>query len=260
MASSPLTGKVVLITGASSGIGAATSRHFSRLGCRLALTGRNAENLEKIADDCRKLGSGAEVLTVLADLAKEEDVQKVIDATIGHFKGIDVLVNNAGILTLGTIETISVEDYDKVMNINVRAMFLLTQLAVPHLINSKGTIVNVSSVNGMRSFSGVLSYCMSKAAVDMFTRCTALDLASKGVRVNAVNPGVIITEIHKRAGLSEEKYAAFLEHSKTTHALGRPGEADEVAKAIVFLASEDSSFTTGTTLPVDGGRHAIGAR
>ncbi|XP_065837563.1 3-oxoacyl-[acyl-carrier-protein] reductase FabG-like [Oscarella lobularis] len=252
-----LASKVVLITGASSGIGAATSRHFVGLGCRLAITGRNADNLEKTAADCRKIKSGAEILTIVGDLAKEEDVKRVFDATINHYKEIDVLVNNAGILTLGSIETTPLEDFDRVMNINVRAMFQLTQLAVPYLVKSKGAVVNVSSVNGLRSFPGVLSYCVSKAAVDMFTQCTALDLAAKGVRVNAVNPGVIITELQKRGGLSEEKYAAFIERSKTTHALGRPGDVDEVAKAIAFLASDDASFTTGATFPVDGGRHAM---
>lgn len=99
-----------------------------------------------------------------------------------------------------------------------------------------------------------MSYCISKAGVDQLTRCSALELAPKGVRVNSVNPGVIITDCHKRAGMSEEAYAKFLEHSKTTHALGRPGTADEVAKAIAFLASDDASFITGVTLPVDGGR------
>ena len=100
----------------------------------------------------------------------------------------------------------------------------------------------------------MLSYCISKAAIDQLTRSTALELAPKGVRVNAVNPGVIITEVHKRGGMSEEAYAKFLEHSKTTHAMGRPGTADEVAKAIAFLASDDASFITGATLAVDGGR------
>lgn len=106
-------------------------------------------------------------------------------------------------------------------------------------------------------FPGVVAYCISKAAIDQLTRSTALELAPKGVRVNAVNPGVIITEVHKRGGMSEEAYAKFLEHSKTTHAMGRPGTADEVAKAIAFLASDDASFITGVTLPVDGGRSVM---
>lgn len=118
-------------------------------------------------------------------------------------------------------------------------------------------MVNVSSVNGIRSFPNVLAYCVSKAAVDQLTACTAIELAAKGVRVNAVNPGVIMTPLQMRGGLSDEQYQKFLEHSKTTHALGRVGEVDEVAEAIAFLASDNSAFITGISMPVDGGRHAL---
>ena len=128
------------------------------------------------------------------------------------------------------------------------------QLAIPHLKQSKGNIVNVSSVTGLRAFPGVVAYNLSKAGVDQLTRTAALELAEFGVRVNAVNPGVIVTELHKSGGMKEEEYKAFLEHSKSTHALGRAGSVEEVAKAIAFLASEDASFTTGASLPVDGGR------
>lgn len=136
-------------------------------------------------------------------------------------------------------------------------MYHLTMLAVPHIIETKGSIVNVSSVNGLRSFVGVLAYCMSKSAVDQFTRCIALELASKQVRVNSVNPGVIITEIHKRGGMDEEAYQKFLDRTKTTHALGRPGNVEEVAATIAFLASDNASFITGVQVPIDGGRHAM---
>uniref|UniRef100_A0A914CM00 Uncharacterized protein n=1 Tax=Acrobeloides nanus TaxID=290746 RepID=A0A914CM00_9BILA len=114
--------------------------------------------------------------------------------------------------------------------------------------------VNVSSIAGPCAFPGVTYYCMSKAAIDQFTKCLALELAPKGVRVNAVNPGVIVSDVHRRAGMSEEEYAQFLERSKATHALGRVGTADEVAEGIYFLASEHSSFTTGLLLTIDGGR------
>ena len=120
-----------------------------------------------------------------------------------------------------------------------------------------GNVVNVSSVNGIRSFPGVLAYCVSKSAVDQLTHCTALDLAPKQVRVNSVCPGVVTTGLHLRSGMDQQQFEAFLERSKTTHALGRPGEADEVASTITFLASECASFITGVSLPVDGGRHAM---
>ncbi|KAJ8414974.1 hypothetical protein AAFF_G00024970 [Aldrovandia affinis] len=251
-----LKGKVTLITGASSGIGAAASILFAKLGAQLALNGRNVENLTKIAKQCTDHGA-AQPLLVPGDLSDEDTVKRTVEQTLSHFGRLDVLINSAGILAMGSIESTDLEQYDKVMNVNVRSVFLLTHLCVPHLIKTKGSIVNVSSVNGQRSFPGVLAYCMSKSAIDQFTRCTALELASKQVRVNSVCPGVIITEVHRRAGLDEEQYAKFLERCKETHALGRPGEVDEVAHAIAFLASDAASFITGVNLPVDGGRHAM---
>src|SRR5204863_4733354 len=122
--------------------------------------------------------------------------------------------------------------WDEMLDINLRAPFRLMRAATPHLVASRGSIVNVSSVTGLRAFPGVLAYCVSKAGLDQLTRCAALELAAQGVRINAVNPGVVITEIHKRGGLSEEQYDAFLEHSTTTHPLGRVGEPREIAELI----------------------------
>lgn len=246
-------GKVVLITGASSGIGAATASHLAKLGASLSLSGRNVANLKQVQTDV----NAKECLTVAGDVTNESDTARILSETIARYGKLDVLVNNAGILEAGTIENTSLEQFDRVMNTNVRSMYHLTMLAVPHLIKQKGSIVNVSSVNGIRSFPGVLAYNISKAAVDQFTRCVALELAQNGVRCNSVNPGVTITNLHKRGGMNEEAYAKFLEHSRTTHAMGRPGEATELAEAIAFLASDAASFITGANLPVDGGRHAM---
>ncbi|KAM8865434.1 3-oxoacyl-[acyl-carrier-protein] reductase FabG [Synchiropus picturatus] len=253
---SSLRGKVSLITGASSGIGAGTSLLFAKLGALLALNGRDVDNLSRVARQCVEAGA-AQPLLLPGDLTDEECVKKMVEQVIAHFGRLDVLINSAGILMMGSIETTDLAQYDRVMNINVRSVFHLTHLCVPHLIKTKGSIVNVSSVNGQRSFPGVLAYCMSKSAIDQLTRCTALELASKQVRVNSVCPGVIVTEVHKRAGLDEAQYAQFLEKCKITHALGRPGEVDEVAHSIAFLASDAASFITGVNLPVDGGRHAM---
>lgn len=246
-------GKVVLITGASSGIGAATAVLFAKRGALLSLSGRKLENLNAVAQQC---GIGSSFV-VTGDVTNENDTERLIAETIKKFGKLDVLINNAGILESGTIETTNLEQYDRLMNTNVRSIYHLTMLAVPHLIKTKGSIVNVSSVNGIRSFPGVLAYNISKTAVDQFTRCVALELASKSVRCNSVNPGVTVTNLHKRSGMNEEAYAKFLEHSKNTHALGRPGQVDELAEAIAFLASDAASFITGTNLPVDGGRHAM---
>ena len=168
-------GKVVLITGASSGIGAGTAEYLAKLGASLVLTGRNEENLKKVADKC-----SGKAFMVLADVTKDEDREKIIEKTIERFGKLDVLVNNAGILENGSIENTSLEQYDRVMDTNVRSVYHLTMLATPHLIKTKGNIVNVSSVAGIRSFPGVVSYCVSKAAIDQFTKCVALELAAKG--------------------------------------------------------------------------------
>ncbi|KAH8295087.1 hypothetical protein KR018_007058, partial [Drosophila ironensis] len=251
-------GKVVLITGASSGIGAATAVKFAKLGACLALNGRNVENLNKVAAECAKVGPSASCpALVVGDIAQEADTKRVWAETLEAYGKLDVLVNNAGIIETGTIENTSLEQYDRVMNTNLRAIYHLTMLATPELVKSKGNIVNVSSVNGIRSFPGVLAYNISKMGVDQFTRCVALELAAKGVRVNCVNPGVTVTNLHSRGGMDPETYKKFLEHSKTTHALGRAGHVDEVAAAIAFLASDQATFSTGVSLPVDGGRHAM---
>jgi len=183
-----------------------------------------------------------------------------VDETVEKFGALDVLINAAGGLMSGSVETTTLTAWDEMLNVNLRAVFHLMQLAAPHLEERRGNIVNVSSVTGLRAFPGVLAYCVSKAGVDQLTRCAALELAAKGVRVNAVNPGVVKTEVHLRGGMNEEAYAAFLEHSKGTHPLGRIGDAREVAELILFLASDRAAWITGATYSIDGGRAQTCAR
>lgn len=256
-----LSGKVAIITGASSGIGWSTAKLFARLGARLSLTGRKEDKLKLVTEACQQyMPKDTKILQTPGDLTDTQLAETLVESTSKKFGKIDILVNCAGIIANGSIENSSLEQYDEMFAINVRSVFHLMSLAVPHLILSKGNVVNVSSVTGIRSFPNVLTYCMSKSAVDQLTHCSALELASKQVRVNAVNPGVVLTELQRRGGMTEESYAAFLEHSKTTHPLGRVANPDEVAKAIAFLASDAASFITGVTLPVDGGRHTTCAR
>ncbi|KAI8513489.1 hypothetical protein Bbelb_101280 [Branchiostoma belcheri] len=161
------------------------------------------------------------ILLVTGDICDEEVRKNLVDQTVQKFGRIDVLVNNAGSFMRGTLETTAMADYDRIMDVNVRSVVRLTQLCIPHLTKTK-------------------------------------EQASRQIRVNSVNPGVILTEIFRRTGLNdEEKHAKYMEHHKTTHPLGRVGDALEVAKTIAFLASSDASFITGTLVSVDGGRHAF---
>ncbi|EEC01698.1 reductase, putative [Ixodes scapularis] len=224
--------------------------------CRSRGSAGDQAALDKVATLCRSKGLPQEkVLVISGDLCKEDDVANVVKKTLEHFGKLDILVNSAGIIKNGTTEATPLAVYDQVMNINLRSVFHVMQVAIPHLRKTKGNIVNVSSVTGLRAFPGVVVYNISKAGLDQLTRTAALgELMCKCDAKPAVGPGVIITEVHKRAGMSEEDYAKFLEHCKTTHAMGRVGTADEVARTIAFLASEDASFITGQTLAIDGGR------
>jgi NAD(P)-dependent dehydrogenase (short-subunit alcohol dehydrogenase family) len=250
--------KVAVITGASSGIGRAAARAFARGGYNVVAVGRNEKELNALAEGSRS-GRGS-IKTLLADVTELTLLDRIVSDTVNSLGRIDVLVNSAGIIKNGTIETTTLDDWDKMMNINLRSVFVLSQKCVPYLAETKGNIVNVSSVAGTRSFPGVLAYCVSKAAIDQLTRCSALELAAKGIRVNAVNPGVVVTNIHKRGGMQDEAYEAFLEHSKTTHPIGRVGSPDEVADLIYYLASDKASWITGATYEIDGGRGQTCAR
>jgi NAD(P)-dependent dehydrogenase (short-subunit alcohol dehydrogenase family) len=249
--------KNVIVTGASSGIGRATVERFLGEGHNVVLVGRREKTLNDITSRSSFKGKA---IAISADLTDENQTDECIARAVKAMGGLDILVNAAGILKAGRIEDTSLALWDEMMNINLRSVFHMMRSAVPHLERSRGNIVNVSSVTGPRSFPGVLAYCVSKAAVDQLTRCAALELAAKGIRVNEVNPGVVVTELHRAGGMSEEAYAAFLEHSKTTHPLGRVGTPEEIADLIYFLASDKAGWITGATVSIDGGRALTCAR
>jgi len=250
--------KVALVTGATSGIGRATALRLGEAGAKTFLSGRSSDALNETAVAIGALDGQAAVH--VGDLTAPRVADELVAAAVEQYGRLDVLVNAAGIIGSGTIEDTDDASWSGMMAINVDAMFRLTRAAVPHLKETRGAIVNVSSVTGVRAFPGVLAYCVSKAAVDQFTRCVALELAAAGVRVNAVNPGVVVSQLHRRAGMDAAAYAAFLEHSEGTHPLGRVGEPEDIAAAILFLASAQSDWITGETLSVDGGRHQTCAR
>ena|SRR5438067_966916 len=252
------SGKTVVVTGATSGIGRAAAEAFGRDGASIVVVGRQDA---VIADVVRSIAAaGGRAVACAADITAPDAPAGIVRAAVDRFGGLDVLVNAAGIIATATLEATTDETWDRMMDVNLRAPFRLMRAAAPHLAERKGSIVNVSSVNGLRSFPGVLAYNVSKAGVDQLTRCAALELAPLGVRVNAVNPGVTVTNLHRRSGMDEAKYAAFLDRSKETHPLGRPGQPQEVAALILFLASDRAGWMTGETIPIDGGRHLTCAR
>jgi NAD(P)-dependent dehydrogenase (short-subunit alcohol dehydrogenase family) len=252
------TGKTVIVTGATSGIGRTSAEAFGRAGASVVLVGRQPTALAETEAQIRE--SGGQAVGCAVDLTATDAPDRVVAAALGAFGHIDVLVNAAGVIASGALEATTDEIWDTMMAVNLRAPFRLMRAAAPHLTARKGSIVNVSSVNGLRSFPGVLAYCVSKAGVDHLTRCAAIEMAPLGVRVNAVNPGVTVTNLHRRSGMDETQYAAFLEKSKTTHPLGRPGQPEDIAAMILFLASDQAGWMTGETIPIDGGRHLTCAR
>ncbi len=246
---SSFSGKSVIVTGATSGIGRAAALEFARCGASVLAVGRSVEALADVAR------AGGAIQTCAADITEDGAAERIVSSAIGAYGGVDVLVNAAGVIGTGTIDATTDEKWDAMMNVNVKAPFRLMRAAVAYLKERRGCVVNVSSVNGLRAFAGVLAYNVSKAAVDHLTRCAALEMAPFGVRVNGVNPGVTVTNLHRRGGMDEGAYAAFLQRSRETHPLGRPGQPEDISALIVFLASDDAAWMTGETIPVDGGRH-----
>ncbi|KAL4219108.1 hypothetical protein ACF0H5_021691 [Mactra antiquata] len=259
-----LRGKVVLITGASSGIGESIAIHLAQLGCHLSLTGRNEENLQRVSGLCVKAGLSSEkILTIPADINNGDHRQSIIEKTVSKFGELHVLVNNAGVVNATTASTITEENYDELFSTNVRSLVFLTQLAIPYLKKVKGNIVNNSSVAGQSSEPYVGVYCMTKASLDMFTQCLALEMAAEGVRVNSINPGVVVSNLFRRPEREfqdDDKYANYLQEEVQNHPLGRVGQPQDCAEAVAFLASDAASFITGQLLFVDGGRHCVSTK
>lgn len=179
-------GKVILITGAGSGIGADAARYLAKSGAKVAIIDRNAKRLHEVAEEIKKSGLSAP-LPIVADVTT--DTKRIVNKTITHFGQLDVLINNAGIPISDTVVGVNLSEFDRVFDVNVRAAINLTKLCVPHLEKTGGNIVNVASICSLRPVPALMTYCMSKAALIQFTKCSALDLAAKKICVNGINPG-----------------------------------------------------------------------
>lgn len=247
----------MLVTGASSGIGRACALALGREKAAVVAAGRRLDRLEAVVREIEASGGRARAVT--GDVRDLATADLLVGAAIESYGRLDGLVNGAGVLGNGSVIDGSIEEWDRVMDSNLRSVALMTRAAAKPLIATKGSIVTISSVASIRPYGNLAAYCVSKAAVDMFTRCAALDFAPHGVRVNAVNPGVVVTELHTVTSAVAD-YAGFLERSKGTHPIGRVGQPAEIAALVLFLMSDDAGWITGDTVSIDGGRALMSAR
>jgi meso-butanediol dehydrogenase/(S,S)-butanediol dehydrogenase/diacetyl reductase len=254
-----LTDKVAIITGATSGIGKATALLFADEGASLAITGRRVDLGESVEAECRQ--RGARCVFIEADHTKLEDCQRVVEAALAEFGRIDILFNNAGIVTNGTADSTSDEIWQATLDINVTAVWHMCRLVIPHMKrHGKGVIVNNGSDWSVVAGKDAFPYIASKGAVGLMTKAMALDYATEGIRVNAVCPGDTFVDRWLEKGYFEDSDPVTLEkairESSADIPMGRFGKPEEIASAVLFLASDDSSFVTGHLLLVDGGHTA----
>ena len=246
-----LAGKSAVVTGAANGIGRATASVFAAEGVRLVVTDIDGDGLEAIRDELRD--QGAEIETVVGDVSQDADAHRMIDAAVERYGRLDILVANAGVIPLGAITESTAEDWDRVMSIDGRGMFLTCKYAIEAMLKTGGgAIVCLSSISGVAGQARQSTYGPAKFAASGLTKHLAVEWADKGIRVNAVAPGTIRTEAVRRLP-DQPGGAEYVSEIIKNHPMGRLGEPEEVAKAIAFLASDDASFITGAILAVDGG-------
>jgi meso-butanediol dehydrogenase/(S,S)-butanediol dehydrogenase/diacetyl reductase len=241
-------GKVVIVTGAGSGIGAGTARRFLQEGAFVTVNGRREHKLrETIAGF-----NPAKSLVHPGDVSQESDVKRLVADTVTRFGKLDVFVNNAAMAIFGPFEQTSTTDWRKVMATDLDSVYFGAREALPHLLATQGSLINVSSVSGLGGDWGMSSYNAAKGAVTNFTRSLALEYGSRGVRVNAVAPSFTLTDATLELAKSQAVLTAFRDRLP----IGRAATPDEVAGVIAFLASDDAAFINGVNLPIDGGLHA----
>jgi meso-butanediol dehydrogenase/(S,S)-butanediol dehydrogenase/diacetyl reductase len=249
-----------VVTGAATGIGRATAHALVRDGYAVALVGRRPEPLEQLVAELGE--SGGDAIAAPADVSSPAEAAAAVGAAVERFGGVDVLVNNAGVGDSGALLDESLERFQETLRINLTGAFIVTQLALGHLIERRGAIVNVASINGVLAGAGWTSYCVSKAGLIMLAKCIASDYGRQGVRANAVCPGWVRTPMGDEdmdavaLARGTDREGAYA-HAHRQHPLGRPAEPEEIADVIAFLASPRAGYVTGATVMVDGGTTAI---
>ena len=251
-----LAGKVALITGGGTGIGQAIALAFAREGASVAVAGRRLEKVGAVAGEIEKLGGA--VLPLQCDVTRAKDAERAVSETAKKFGKVNVLVNNAGTLSVSTVDTISEDEWDRVMTVNAKGPFLMSRAALKEFRKSGGgAIVNIGSILGLVAMKDRAAYCASKGGVTMLTKAMALDHAHENVRVNCICPSIVETELVKGLFDDSEQGRRLKQSRMGTIPLGRFGKPADVAEMAVFLASEESSWLTGVAIPLDGGLTAF---
>lgn len=249
-----LKGKIAIITGAAKGMGKAHALKLSSAGAKVVLCDIDLSGCQNVAEEIKKLKG--ESLVVKCDASKKTEVDSVVDETIKKFGRIDILVNNAGIFPFKPFLEIQEQDFQKVIDVNLKGYFLMAQACVkemqknqPNVKGQKGSIVNISSIAATMGFAGLSHYCASKGGINAMSKALALELAPLGIRINNINPGAIDTPGASSINMTDEQRKAML----APIPMKRQGNSEEIANAVLFLASDESSYMTGSTMVVDGG-------
>jgi NAD(P)-dependent dehydrogenase (short-subunit alcohol dehydrogenase family) len=250
-----LAGKTALITGGGTGIGRACALLFAREGARVAVAGRSAEPLRAVVAEIE--GAGGQALAVTCDVTQAQQVERAVRAAVERFGALNVLVNNAGVLALGSVEQTPESEWARVLGVNLTGTFLVSRAALPELRKAGGgSIVNIGSLYGLIGLKNRAAYAASKGGVTQLTRSMALDHAHEGIRVNCVCPAIVETEMIQQVFANQPDPAALRRQRIEQVPLGRMGRPEDVAQLALFLASDESSWMTGVALPLDGGLSA----